>query len=257
MWRTIRTWLRRPDWEDDMRDEMRFHLERRAADLVRNGLSPAEAARQARLEFGSIEKQKDLARANVGLRLLDELSGDVRYAIRTLRRNMGFTATALLTLALGIGANTAIFSLIDALMLRSLPVHRPQDLVQLSLADQAGTSANPILSYPMVRAFDDQRDLFDGVCGYTGLTFTAGAPGTVSRVPGALVTGAFYATLGLQPAAGRLITRDSTSSRGNVLSSSIVIAPSTVKRPDLVRRNARRCAPQPRTSPISNAYVRT
>src|SRR5215831_6879851 len=163
MWRTLRTWLRRSAFEDDMRDEMRFHLERRAADLVARGVSPADAARQARLEFGPIEKQKDEARAGAGVRLLDEVRGDVRYAIRMVSRNKGFAATAVITLALGIGANTAIFSLIDALMLRSLPVYRPQDLVQLNLADAASTSSDPSLSYPMVQAFDGQRDLFDGV----------------------------------------------------------------------------------------------
>src|SRR5689334_2116721 len=98
-------------FEDAMDDEMRFHLESRAADLVRRGLSPADAARQARIEFGSIERQKDDARASVGLRLLDELAGDLRYAFRTFAANKPFALTAVVTLALGIGANTAIFNL--------------------------------------------------------------------------------------------------------------------------------------------------
>jgi predicted permease len=199
----------RSSFEDGMNDEMRFHLESRTADLVRRGLSPGEAARQARLEFGPIEKQKDLARASLGLRLLDELTGDVRYALRTFRRNKAFTAAAVITLALGIGANTAIFSLIDALMLRSLPVHRPQDLVQLNLAGEAGEAPFPTFSYPMVQAFDRQRDLFDGVTGYGGSgAVVVGPAGALSRVSGAFVTGAFYETLGLTPAAGRLIARD-------------------------------------------------
>jgi len=204
----IRAVRRRSAFEDDMDAEMRFHLELRAADLVRRGVAPGEAARIARLEFGSIEKQKDRARASVGLRLLDELIGDLRYALRTFFRNKSFTATAVITLALGIGANTAIFSLIDALMLRSLPVYRPQDLVQLNAAEDDGEPGNPSFSYPMVQAFDEQRDLFNGVCGYTGSGFAAGAPGSMSRVPGAIVTGGCYETLGLRPAAGRLIARD-------------------------------------------------
>ena len=208
MWRTLRAWIRRSSFEEEMGEEMRFHLQQRAADLERRGLTPAEAARQSRLEFGSIEKQKDLARAGIGLRALDELTGDLRGAVRTFRRDKGFTAAAVVTLALGIGANTAIFSLIDALMLRSLPVHRPQDLVQLNFAGDAGAAPFPSFPYPMVRAFDGQRGLFDGVCGYTGTTFTAGVPGFLSRVSGAFVTGAFYETLGLRPAAGRLIGRD-------------------------------------------------
>jgi len=205
LWRAA---SRRALFEGDMDDEMRFHLESRTADLVRRGVSHAEAARRARLEFGSIEKQKDLARANVGLRLLDELRGDLRYTLRMFVRNKAFAATAVITLALGVGANTAIFSLIDALMLRSLPVHRPQDLVQLNFAGDATSSGNPTFSYPIVQAFDEQRDLFDGVCGYTGSSFATGVPGAVSRVPGAFVSGSFYETLGLNPAAGRLIARD-------------------------------------------------
>src|SRR5215510_14992396 len=98
----------RDAFENAMADEMRFHLERRADDLVRRGLSPAEAARQARLEFGSIEKQKDEARAGAGLRLIDELYGDLRYAVRMCSANKAFALTAVVTLALGIGANTAI-----------------------------------------------------------------------------------------------------------------------------------------------------
>src|SRR5262245_12406688 len=84
-------------FEDAMDDEMRFHLQSRAAELARSGLSPAEAARQARLEFGSIEKQKDDARASAGLRLADELIGDARYALRMFRRNGGFAAAAIVT----------------------------------------------------------------------------------------------------------------------------------------------------------------
>jgi putative ABC transport system permease protein len=207
----VRNLRARGAFEDAMDDEMRFHLERRAADLASRGLPPVEAARRARLEFGSIEKQKDEARAGAGLRLIDESYGDLRYAVRIFAANKAFALTAVVTLALGIGANTAIFSLIDALMLQSLPVYRPQDLVQLNLAepDKPAEPLFPSLTYPMVKAFDEQRDLFDGACGYGGeFSFAAGAPGAISRVPGTFVTGAFYETLGLHPSAGRLIARD-------------------------------------------------
>jgi len=193
-------------FEDAMDDEMRFHLENRTADLMRRGLPSAEAARQARLEFGSIEKQKDLARASVGLRLLDEISGDLRYALRTFWRNKGFAAAAIVTLALGIGANTAIFNLIDALLLRSLPVSHPDELLQLT---KVGSGAPPdeSFSYPMVKALDERQDLFGGVTGFSGATFILGSGESMHRVRGAYVTGAFYETLGLTPVAGRLLAR--------------------------------------------------
>src|SRR4029453_17184893 len=102
-----------------------------------------------RLEFGSIEKQKDEARAGAGLRILDEVTGDVRYALRTFVRNRGFAAAAIVTLALGIGPNTAIFSLMDGLMLRRLPVHRPQDLWLLTFDEPASKGQlNQTFSYP-------------------------------------------------------------------------------------------------------------
>ena len=200
--------LGRSAFERDMDDEMRFHLENRTAVLVARGLAPGAAARQARLEFGSIEKQKDEARAGAGLRLFDEVRGDLRFAFRMFAANKGFTATAIVTLALGIGANAAIFNLMDALMLRSLPVDRPQQLLQLSLASPGDKNGYPSVSYPLVLAVDGQRDIFTGVAGYSGtFPFTVGAGTSMSRVPGAFVTGSFYETLGLQPAAGRLFAR--------------------------------------------------
>jgi len=207
MWRTLRTWIRRSAFEDEMRDEMRFHLEARAADLVRRGLSPPDAARQARLEFGPIETRKDEARASAGVRILDEVTGDVRYALRAFARNKSFAAAAIVTLALGIGANAAIFTLIDALILRTLPVSRPEQLLQLRLGSAQDTEGDASLSYPMIQALDRERDLFAGVAGFTALPLTTGRGDTLRRVHAAAVTGAFYETLGLRPAAGRLLTR--------------------------------------------------
>ena len=114
-----------------MDDELRFHIERYAEDLVRGGVSREDAERRARVQFGGIETRKEEIRAALGLRLLDELKGDLRYAVRQLRGSPAFTTVAVLSLALGIGANTAIFSLINTLMLRMLPVREPEQLVEL------------------------------------------------------------------------------------------------------------------------------
>jgi len=122
--------LHRSEMERNMSDELQFHVARRAEYLVeRRALAPEEAMRIARLEFGSIEKYKEEARQSLGLRLFDELGGDLRYALRTFGRSKGFTAAAIATLALGIGANTAVFSVVDALLLRKLPVKNPEELV--------------------------------------------------------------------------------------------------------------------------------
>ena len=117
---SLRTFLafvfHRPEVEREMEDELRSHLESRAADLQRQGLSRAEAERQARIEFGGYERYKEECRDALGSRLLGEFVADVRYGLRQLRRNPGFTAVAVITLALGIGANTAVFSVVRALI---------------------------------------------------------------------------------------------------------------------------------------------
>src|SRR3954453_9597754 len=122
--------LHRSEMERNMSDELQFHVVRRAEYLVeRRGLAPEDAMRIARLEFGSVEKYKEEARQSPRMGLLDESRGDLRYALRTFGRSKGFTAAAIATLALGIGANTAVFSVVDALLLRKLPVKNPEELV--------------------------------------------------------------------------------------------------------------------------------
>jgi len=203
VWRAA---VHRSAFEDGMDAEMRFHLDARTADLMARGMAPEAARRRARLEFGPIEKQKDLARASRGLRLFDEIHQDLRYALRTFARNKGFTVAAVTTLALGIGANAAIFNLIDALVLRQLPVSRPDELLQVV---KISTDADPdeSFSYPMVQALDARQDLFVGVAGFSAGRFTVGSGATLQRVRGGYVSGAFYETLGLRPAIGRLLTR--------------------------------------------------
>ena len=134
---------------------------------------------------------------------LDPLVGDLRYALRGMRRSPGFTLTAVLSLALGIGANTAIFSLIDALLLRWLPVRDPGQLMEVMIYQNGKRSDS--FSYPVVRALAAQQEIFSGLCGFSGATFNVGAGEAVERTPGAWVSGEYYQTLGLQPTIGRLL----------------------------------------------------
>jgi putative ABC transport system permease protein len=133
------------------------------------------------------------------------LTQDVKYALRGMRNSPGFTLTAVLSLALGMGANTAIFSLIDSLLLRSLPVRDPGALVELTIR-QSGTSVDSF-SYPVVRALADQKQIFAGLCGFSSATLNIGTRDAVERTRGAWVSGEYYETLGLEPELGRLLTR--------------------------------------------------
>lgn len=158
-------------------------------------------------ELGNLTRVAEEGRAVWNWTWLEQLYRDAQYAFRTMRHNPGFTTTAVLSLALGIGANTAIFSLVDALMLRWLPVRDPQSLVQVKMGTSKSDFAGESFSYAIVNALAEERAVFDGVCGFSGAEFTVGPRGALSRVPGAWVTGAFYETLGLNPALGRLLTR--------------------------------------------------
>ncbi|MEI9971824.1 MAG: ABC transporter permease [Ignavibacteriota bacterium] len=160
-------------------------------------------------ELGNMTRVAEEGRAAWGWVCLEQFCRDLQYALRTLRHNPGFTATAVLSLGLGIGANTAVFSLIDAITLRWLPVRAPQELVQLSFQPNRGENrGEDAFSYAAVKALADRKDLFAGVFGVSGTTFNVGSPGSVSRVDGAWVTGDYYVTLGVTAALGRLLGRE-------------------------------------------------
>jgi predicted permease len=197
--------VRRRRSDERLDEEVQAHLELLAADYERRGLTPDEARRAAQRDFGAIEPMKEAHRDRRMLRVVDDVWRDLRYAVRALVRGPVFATVVVLTLALGIGANTAMFSLIDVLMLRLLPVRDPDQLVLVEMGDAGRTS--PHLSYAIARALADQKDVFATAAGFSAWRFNVASPGSVDRVPGALVTGAYYETLGLNPAIGRLLTR--------------------------------------------------
>ena len=137
---SVLRWLfNRKRAEQALDDELQAFIDMSAAEKMRDGLPPAQARRLAVLELGGLEQAKERVRTYRHGAWLDEVGRDVRYAFRIFVKNPGFTIIIVLTLALGIGANTAIFSLTDALMLRWLPVRSPQELVQVNLQAPGGT----------------------------------------------------------------------------------------------------------------------
>src|SRR2546422_1021459 len=199
---------RRRRLERELDRELRYHMERRIDDLRRSGATVADARRQAALEFGGLAQMREDVRETWAWRWLDNVGRDVRYAFRTLLRNPGFAVTALLSLAVGTGVNAAIFSIVDQVVLRPLPVHDPDRLVQLawrgnSLATHWG--AGYLLSYPLCRDLQEQRELFDGIfCRHaTTVNFAPGEQRESVRAE--VVSGSYFSALRVRPALGRLI----------------------------------------------------
>jgi putative ABC transport system permease protein len=201
----FRSWwsaaTRRTRFEDEMRAEMEFHLQARVDDLIASGVAPAAAQRQARMEFGTADAIKDDCRQSRGLRFLDTTIQDVRYAWRMMRKTPGFTAAAIISLALGIGANTAIFTLVEAVMLRTMPIAEPDRLFYFA----HGTGDNPGLSsnYGLFEQYAALTDVFDGVTAYNTNGFKVTTPDGVESVDGLWVSGNFHAVAGVPMALGR------------------------------------------------------
>jgi putative ABC transport system permease protein len=206
----VRWILRRKDVERELRNELELFIDLSAADKSRDGVATSEARRLAKLHLGGIEQAKERVRTYRHGARLDEFGADIRYAFRIFAKNPGFTCVVVLTLALGIGANTAIFSLIDGLMLRWLPVPKPQELIQLQFRVPGSPSptAAETFSYSMARALAEQKEVFATLAGFSAAGFNVGPPGSLTKVPGSWVTGEYYAMLGLKPAIGRLLLRE-------------------------------------------------
>ena len=206
MWRrfthALRTLIGRRRLDDDVASELAFHLETRERDLVARGLAPDEARRQARLEFGGVEGYREASRRTAGLGALRDLKADLVYATRLARRQPGFTAAAVASLALGIGANTLVFSVASALVLRPLPVDQPDRLVAIQ------TRGGGAYSYPAYRDLRDRNVTFSGIAGYRIAPMSLEYEGASSRAWGYLATGNYFDVLGVQPAAGRFFHQD-------------------------------------------------
>ena len=209
----LRSLFRRAQVDHDLDDELRDHIDQKTEAYIASGLAPHEARRQALVEIGGIEKRKEECRDTRHITWLQDLVQDLRYGLRILRKSPGFTTVAVLTLALGIGANTAIFSMVDTLMFRQLPVHNPRGLTFLSFPRDA-THFDEEFSGPEFRqVHDETRAVFSDVNAMV-LGGLSGAPGEsngltvdgVTKPAEALfVTGDFFQMLGIQPYLGRFI----------------------------------------------------
>jgi predicted permease len=211
----LRALLRRRTVERELDEELRVHLDREIQKQLQKGIPQPEAARRAHLALGGLEQVKELCRDARGVTPIETTLQDLRYALRAIRKSPGFATAAIVSLALGIGANTAIFTLIDAVMLRSLPVRSPHELV--SVGDPArptalweGAPMADVLSYPLYQRLRDGNRVLTGLLasGRTGRIEMSAGDGGSEEVRARLVSGNYFDVLGVSPIMGRTFSAE-------------------------------------------------
>lgn len=222
----LRTWwkamTRREQLNREIEEELAFHIQTYAEDLMRSGLSQEEAFRRARVELGGIPAQKENCRSAWGTRFWDELFGDIRYGIRMLAKSPGFTAIAIISLALGIGANTAIFGITKHILLERLAVQKPEELRLLGWTaakngvvhrtwgwwgkTSDGKNISTSFSYPVYQQLRRQNHVVQDVFAFKDFPrLTATIDNQAEAVTAQFVSGNFYQALGVNPQLGRVI----------------------------------------------------
>ena len=211
--RWYQRFFRRELTEKQLDAELRFHLDQKIADLVATGITLEEARRRAQLEFGGLDQRKEECRDVGGSRIIESLVQDLRYGARMFARNPGVSSIVLLSLALGIEANTAIFSLLNVVVLKALPVAHSEELVQFSETYPDG-GENSNMSWPYFERIHDRNKSLSGVFAFVGLgRINVGFEGQAGLAEGQIATGEFYSTLALTPAIGRFFTDDDDRAR--------------------------------------------
>jgi predicted permease len=207
--RQLRAWRRGARLDRELNAEVRFHIEMETENYVRQGMTAADARQRALRNFGPVEKHKEETRDARGLMWLDALVQDARYSARTFVKSRGFSAIAIVTLALGIGANTAIFSVINAAFFAPYGVKQPERLVRLWGQDLQRNITQLGLSVPKYEVIRDHQTSFESLAATAGLAQTLLLNGREPlQVNGALVTAPFLDTFGATPLAGRFFRGD-------------------------------------------------
>ena len=223
IWRRTLNFTKGTSGDPRLREEMEQHLAFQTEENIRAGMTPSDARRQAILKFGPIEAVRESYRAEEGLPIIETVLQDCRYAVRMLLRSPVLSAVAVLTLALGIGANTAIFSFLDAVLLRSLPVKDPQQLVKLGVEDWDGITdsfaCTELYSYPFYRQFQRDNQVFSETAAI--MTMMNEVHGFVDDrneselINVQTVSGTYFQTLGVGPQIGRVIDANDDSTEGD------------------------------------------
>jgi putative ABC transport system permease protein len=214
--------FRRSRYESELDEELRFHLETRAEQLERSGLGRAEAERRARLELGAVESAKDRCREARGLRWPDEIRQDLRFAFRGFRRNPAFTAVAVLTLALGVGVNAAVFTVVQSVLIRPLPYSEPERVVMVYTVGSFG----PFSWTDGPFADPDYLELrklgaFSELAAFHTTEAAMSGSGEPVRAVHSQVTGSLFPLLGVPPTLGRVFGAEEDASAVAILSDAL------------------------------------
>ena len=200
----LRALFRKSQLEDEMGEELRFHLEKQIEDNIKAGMTGEEARYAALRSFGGVEQIKEECRDMRRTRLIEELWQDLRYALRMIRRSPGFTAVAVLALGIGIGANTAIFSVVDAVLLRPLPFPQPGRLVMAWENKPALGIRKNVVSFPNYQDWRDQNRVFESISPLKSTAVTLTGDQEAAMFEGAVVSASLFPMLGTKPIAGRV-----------------------------------------------------
>src|SRR5262250_2306071 len=214
----ILNWFRLGKLERDLNRELQYHIDRRVTDLIHSGLPEPEARRRVALELGGATQLREEVRDIWLSRWLRDFVHDLRFSARSILRSPSLTATAVLSLALGIGATTALYSLIDQIVLRALAVDHPERLVLFNwngeqLAETFGS--DNLMSYPICRDLQEQKQFFDGVFCRAATTINLSTGGEPRLTAAELVSGTYFSVLGVSPVLGRLLTIDDDQAPGS------------------------------------------
>jgi putative ABC transport system permease protein len=202
----LRSLFRRPRVAQELDEELRYHIDRQIEAHIENGLTPEAARHAAMRAMGGIDQLKEACRDVRRGHLLEELAGDLRYGLRSLRQNPGFTAAVVLTVAVGIGANSAIFSVVEAALLRPLPFPQPDRLVAI---DSINAAVGPGGTSPAdFRDWSEQSTTIENVAAFSGNGLTLRDDGRTETVLAARVTSRFFDALGVAPRLGRRFSAD-------------------------------------------------
>lgn len=204
-------WFRRRKLESGLDRELSYHLERRTADFEKSGMSPEAARRQALLEVGGIAQVQEEVRDIWLSRWLRDFVYDFRFSARSFFRTPAFSVTAVLSLVLGIGATTAIYSLVDQVLLHALPVRQPERLVLIDWPDDPvfnGFGSWNLMSYPICRDLDEQKQFFSGVFCRALTTVNLSSGSDYHPATAEIVSGNYFTVLGIGPALGSVIEQD-------------------------------------------------